>query len=165
MEKIYKKIMKVVPDTKLFLGHLKAVSFEEFYLQMVHRELPSTFLDGLFTDIYFMTISGNIYKIFNKIDSVLQSDNWFMVNKNNPDFIHVLEHEEIQTGVIRLNKSFYYGRYYLTTPVTEIVCLDRNKCYLNISDFPDSDLVSEFEQSIGGENYLNQRLWEKSKQE
>ena len=152
MEKNYKKIMKVVPNTKLFLGHLKALSFDEFYLQTVHKDLSSAFFDDLFTDIYFLTTSGNIYKIFNKIDPVLKSNNWFMVNKNNPNFIHVFDFEEMQTGIIRLNTSFYYGHCYLTTPVAEIVCLNRKKCYLNISDLPDADLVNEFEESMNEVN-------------
>lgn len=152
MEKFYPKVMKVVPRSSAFLGHLKAISFEELNLSVACRNLSlatdSTIFDGMFTDIYFMTASGNIYKISNKIDSALKISNWFMFSKNNPNYVHVFEYDEIQTGIIKLNKSFYYGHHYLTTPVTEIVGLNRDKCYLNISDVPSSEMVKKFEESL-----------------
>lgn len=83
-----------------------------------------------FTEIYFETISGNLYKIYPTRDG-----RWAMVDarsnrgKGQEAKGVDLAEEDLQKGVLRVGKSFGYGKGGRTTEIAKITCVSGNRVY------------------------------------
>lgn len=139
--------MKVTPDNKKHQGCYVAVSIEKFDLIWLRFDLNQTatmFVNDQFTEVYFRTNSGNIYKIFQEKDNLGYPDKWVLVNKNNPKYKYYFVDAEMFYAWLKLNSIFYYGNNGCTSEVTEIVCVKSDQIRFNISTDPEATLVHEF---------------------
>lgn len=143
------ELLKVTPKS----GHIGvyhiARSFENFNLVSLRSDLSSmtAMLGGdRFTEVYFRTKSGNIYKIFQEKNEFSQSGKWVLINKNNPGVKYYPNDGEMYYANLRINEKFYYGNGGYTSEVSEIVCVNSERIYPNISYAKDAVIVKNFEE-------------------
>lgn len=151
MENFKSKLMKVVIKDDSFCGDYIARSFEEFYLQLLRPDINSfvkTLGDEKFTDIYFSTTTGHIYRIFKDNSMFNEPYSWILIDCMNSSFVYNFSYEEMYYGRVKIKKIFIFNNYYQTSEVTEIVCVNRAKLYLNIAHFPESILINNFESRL-----------------
>jgi hypothetical protein len=140
-------LMKVTPSNKNHQGCYVAKSVGKFDLIWLRFDLNSVaamFENSKFTEVYFRTSSGNIYKIFQEKDNLGHPDKWALVNKNNPKYKYYFVDAEMFYGWLKLDSMFYYGNNGCTSEVTEIVCVKSDQIRFNISNDPEAKLVQEF---------------------
>ena len=84
-----------------------------------------------FTEMYFETESGNEYKVFRGRDG-----RWLMMDARvnqgkRPEEMKgtVLSEEDLEKGVLRVGKSFEYGKGGRTTVITKITAVNGNRMY------------------------------------
>lgn len=139
--------MKVTPDNKKHQGCYVAVSVEKFNLIWLRFDLNqdvAMFANDKFTEVYFRTSSGNIYKIFQENNNLGNPDKWVLVNKNNSKYKYYFVDAEMFYGWLKLNNIFYYGNNGCTSEVIEIVCVKSDQICFNILADPEAMLVREF---------------------
>ena len=110
-----------------------------------------------FTEVYFSTKSGNVYKIFRPVKDQRNSPaGWFMINvrgtKGQREPLHGYQFSqgELLSARLEVGRSFRYGAG-VTTTVVGILCVDTNRCCSaeQETDFT-SDIWNEFERMIAG---------------
>lgn len=152
MGEIKTRVMKVTQKEASHEGYYYAYSFEYFPLKIVREDLNpfvDIFGDEKFTDIYFKTISGNIYRIFQKDVAFKRFHNWIMVSSYKPELIYTFTDEEMYIGCIKIGERFSYGNN-LSSEVAEITCVNKNITRLNISNAPEALIVGNFEDVVKG---------------
>ena len=149
------KVMKVTQDESFHTGNYYACSFEDFSLVIVREDL-NPFIDMFgnekFTDIYFRTISGNIYRIFQRDVDFKRFHNWIIASSHDPELIYTFTDEDMFLGRIKIRERFSFGNN-LSAEVTEIVCVNRNITRLNISNEPEALIVNHYDDLMKGKCY------------
>jgi hypothetical protein len=148
------KLLKVTPEKpNTWNGHYLARSFERFNLVSMRGDLSSLSAmlgGGKFTEVYFSTKSGNIYKIFQEKDEFGQPSSWVMVSKNTPTKKHSLSDAEMYYGYLKIGEKFLYSFGCYSTDVTEIVCVVSDNIRLNIENAPEATIVQKFNSRLKG---------------
>lgn len=138
------QIMKVIPAEGTQKGYHLARYYEQFPLSLLFKNLPAPnpiFHNERYTDVYFQTESGNVYKIW-KI-----GDSWVIVDKNNKTRYRMLRSEMIY-AFLKKGDPFYFAADGNSTKVIAIVAVDRSIIRIGISSTPDVPMVSYFESKL-----------------
>jgi len=144
------RLMRVPLGQSFHKGNYYACSFEEFYLQNLRADsnpFVDVFGDEKFTDIFFMTISGNIYRIFQNEVHFTRSNNWIMTSIYRPELIYTFTDQEMYTGRLKINEKFTFGNNQCSSEILEIVCVNKNITKLNITNFPEALIVRDFDMA------------------
>lgn len=161
MESRIIRLMKVSPGPGFHKGDYYACSFEEFHLQNLRADFNpflDMFGDEKFTDIFFMTISGNIYRIFQNETYFTRLHNWVMTSIYQSELMYTFTDLEMLLGRLKINERFIFGNNKHSSEVLEIVCVNKNKTKLNISNLPEALIVGDFEMALKGERKSMNRL-------
>lgn len=157
MKKFNLRLQKIIPEEGLSKGYYLACSFEELYLQIIRPDMNHLAKkledrDLIFTDVYFKTISGKIYRIY-KAKSFFSRDDWILIGNN---LVYHFSYCDMYYGRLKIGESFIFGIHSITEKVTEILCVDKGKFCENIANLPESYLVKEFLKNLLLDNiYLN----------
>lgn len=161
MENKLIKLMRVSLGPGFHRGNYFASSFEEFHLKNLRADLNpfvDMFSDEKFTDVYFMTTSGNIYRIYQD-EALLRSHNWVMKNIYKPELIYTFTDLEMLKKKLKLNERFIFGCHH-SDELLEIICVNKNKTRLNISRLPEALIVGDFEMATHDlRGYVNRYIF------
>jgi hypothetical protein len=118
-----------------------AKSFNEFATISLRSDLSNlTAMLGndKFTEIYFRTEYGNIYKIYQNLEK-----KWILSHKKNPKYEYQLIDAEMYYGRIRTGEMFFYGNGNHSSNVIEIICVNTSKLY-NMINLPEAKIYYEY---------------------
>lgn len=140
-------------------GHHLAQGFIEFALSNISN--PGAGLgNDAFTEVYFTTVTGNLYKIWKREDSSGKPGHWAIANartnagKKPEDSVlgYPFPQEEIDAAVVTVGQPFKYGRDGVTSIVSAILAVNALRCYArdqNPADY-ESDIRNEFLRIVAG---------------
>jgi hypothetical protein len=138
------KSLKVTPKKNLKGGHHLARSFDQLFNLASLRGMGDNF-----TEAYFRTRSGNIYKLFREKDEFGRPGKWVLVNKASRAEYYPTD-AEMYYSHLKIGEPFYYGNGNHTTDVVEIVCVNAGRHYLDIAELPEALLVQQFISNLKG---------------
>lgn len=133
--------------------HYTASSFDKFSLVSLRGDLSnlSAMLGGdAFTEVYFKTESGNIYKFFREKDEYGHPTKWALVKKDNLNTKYYPTDAEMYYGFLQLQEQFYYGTGGYSSKVVEIICVNSSRVYGDIASRPEATLVQLFNTALKG---------------
>lgn len=128
-----------------------------FDLMNVSQPYPALGNDA-FTEVYFTTESGNLYKIWQTETESGKGDKWMIANVRENKSAgrtgkvrgYAFADEEIRKATLEVGKSFRYGDVGVTTRVKAILAVNASRCYTSPPTSTDMvcDIRNEFNRSV-----------------
>ncbi len=122
--------------------------------QLSNISNPAMLGGDAFTEVYFTTSSGNLYKIWQ--DEV--SHRWLLANVKENKGVgrrgkinsFIFPPGEIEKAVLEVGKPFHFHKIGQTTPIVAILAVNAGRCYTPDAFITDlaCDIRKEFDQAI-----------------
>lgn len=139
----------------------KSVSVDGKHLGREMNDFPLHFITSpypgsdSFTEVHFETVSGNLYTIYKSGDGGLVLADG-RASKGKGSFIgSPLTEEDIKNGILKIGKSFTYGKSGTTSEISKIIAVNASRHY-----YPD-----DLKQMTEGVSDIRDRVRENMKPE